>query len=918
MRWLRQLVDVRRGERGQTLAMFAYIFLIIATLTMVKSVRQALFLQKFGAASLPYVYLLIAVVAGTIATIYQRLARNAPIHRLMIGALLVVISNLVIFRFLIDLKWGPLTYILYVWVAIYGILTTVQFWTFANYLYDPRQAKRLFALLGVGATAGGIAGGYITQFGARILGTENLMLVGAVFMGCNALLAFYLWRSQKATIAEAARARRYKVSSAKKTAGGFRLIWESRYLKLIMLIIALSIIISTVVDNQFGFVVEENIPDKDGKASFYGQFFSWLGWASFLMQFLVTSRLIRRFGIGVAMLVLPVSLFLGSGVFVLIPMLATGLLVKIADGTFRYTVHKASLELLYLPMSVGVKNKTKAFIDMFTDRFSKGLAAVLILVMTTVLGYGYHTLSWVLMGLAILWIGVVVITRREYVRAFRDSLLRRKIDDDALLVSPTDAATIGALAEALQPGNPTRIEKTLKTIAGVKSPQFIEPLVRLAHDRNPQTAITALDRLAEQDDPSIAERVEDLLDDAPIMVAERALHLSCLEEGDIPEKATAFLQDRRPRVRLAAILCLARLGDTRPVEQIGAETLEELLADPDLDTAECQREISGILAELPSGKTAQTYIGRFLRSDDREVVKRTISAAGKSKSREFVEPLINFLGNRHLRYLARDALAAYGETAAGTLEDYFHDRQTTRSIRQYLPRVFERLGTQRGVDILIQALDDGDQQVRFSALRSLGRLRAKHPELNYASKKIVTRLELEIRKAYRYQWWNLTIDEGEESALLRKTLREKSEKTIDRIFRLLAMDHPPEALYTAFRAIFSDNARIRANAIEYLDNVLKAPHRPKVLGLVEGRPRAENLQRELAGFNEPAEQWPRVLKNQAAIDDDWLAACALYTVYATGQESMYGLLNQAAAAREKSRPLVIETASRLVAQLKGR
>ena len=241
MQWLKQLVDVRQGERGRTLAMFGYIFFIIATLTIVKSVRQALFLQKFGAASLPYVYLLIAVVAGTIATIYQRLARNAPIHRLMIGALLVVISNLIIFRFLLDLKWAPLTYILYVWVAIYGILTTVQFWTFANYLYDPRQAKRLFALLGVGATAGGIIGGYITQFGAPILGTENLMLVGAAFMGFNVLLALYLWRTQKATIAEAARTRRYKVSAAEKTAGGFRLIWESRYLKLLMLIIALSI-----------------------------------------------------------------------------------------------------------------------------------------------------------------------------------------------------------------------------------------------------------------------------------------------------------------------------------------------------------------------------------------------------------------------------------------------------------------------------------------------------------------------------------------------------------------------------------------------------------------------------------------------------------------------------------------------------
>jgi hypothetical protein len=67
MQWLKRIIDVREGERGPTAAMFAYIFLIIATLIIVKSVRQSLFLQKFSAADLPYVYLIIAGVAGRAA-----------------------------------------------------------------------------------------------------------------------------------------------------------------------------------------------------------------------------------------------------------------------------------------------------------------------------------------------------------------------------------------------------------------------------------------------------------------------------------------------------------------------------------------------------------------------------------------------------------------------------------------------------------------------------------------------------------------------------------------------------------------------------------------------------------------------------------------------------------------------------------
>ena len=51
----------------------------------------------------------------------------------------------------------------------------LQFWMLANYVYDPRQAKRLFPILGMGATLGGIVGGYITQYTAPLIGTENLL-----------------------------------------------------------------------------------------------------------------------------------------------------------------------------------------------------------------------------------------------------------------------------------------------------------------------------------------------------------------------------------------------------------------------------------------------------------------------------------------------------------------------------------------------------------------------------------------------------------------------------------------------------------------------------------------------------------------------------------------------------------------------
>jgi AAA family ATP:ADP antiporter len=669
-----------------------------------------------------------------------------------------------------------------------------------------------------------------------------------------------------------------------------------------------------VVDNQFSFVVQEHFPDKDAKTAFFGEFFTWLGWAAFLTQFLLTGRIVRRFGVGIAMAILPSALFLGSGLFVLLPALATGVLVKIADGAFRYTTHKASLELLFLPVPIGVKNKTKTFIDVFTDRFSKGIAAVVVLLVTTVLGFHYTILSWVMMGLAVVWIGVTVLTRREYVAAFRDSLVRRRIDEDQLVISPTDAATVDSLADALSKATGPTAARLLDLVAGARSAALLDPLIKLAHSDNPVVAAKALDRLAEQRDPEIGDRLVVLLGHRDVEVVSRVIRLLCVDKSGLqPIRLGPYLADDRPLVRLGSVMCSLRWGGALGSDVIDPETLERFLQDSgaDEDPQTVQRMLGSLLRVLPDGPLAETYITRFLESEDPVLREEAVAAAGRLRPRELVVPLIRALGNRRLRYKVRQALASYGEAALGTIEDYFYDQATDKSIRRYIPRVVERIICQRSVNILAGGLGDTDSEVRFAVLRSLGRLRAKAPELNFEHDLIKLRVEEEIQKAYRYQGWILSTQADDNTALLRKTLNEKSFKSVDRLFRLLAMSHPPAELYAASRALYSPSARIRANAIEYLDNVLKPAQKKWVLGLVEDKPTRDRVARALKELGESPAEWPASLERQASDDDDWLAACALHTVWATQQKELFRLIAERPSDAADARPLVEETITHL-------
>jgi hypothetical protein len=123
------------------------------------------------------------------------------------------------------------------------------------------------------------------------------------------------------------------------------------------------------------------------------------------------------------------------------------------------------------------------------------------------------------------------------------------------------------------------------------------------------------------------------------------------------------------------------------------------------------------------------------------------------------------------------------------------------------------------------------------------------------------------------------------------------------------MQHPPEDVYAAARAMRSPNPRIRANAVEYLDNILAAPDKRWVLGLVDDRPARDRIERAIKELGEESTPWPASLERQAKGPDDWLAACALYTIWADHRTAFFHLFDQLELSQAdlKDRPLTNET-----------
>src|SRR5262249_7552515 len=123
--------------------------------------------------------------------------------------------------------------------------------------------------------------------------------------------------------------------------------------------------LSLVADEQFR-------GNADALTKFFGTFNFALGTISFILQLLVTGPALRRFGIAVTVLVLPLSLGFGSALILLAPGLFSVLLTSGFDQGFRFSIDKASYELLYLPIAPAQRVPLKNAIDIIVNRIADG------------------------------------------------------------------------------------------------------------------------------------------------------------------------------------------------------------------------------------------------------------------------------------------------------------------------------------------------------------------------------------------------------------------------------------------------------------------------------------------------------------------------------------------------------------------
>lgn len=901
---------MRQGEGSRMSIMAGYVFAVIASYNMLKLMTRSLVVSNLGLRQLPILYLLLAVVVAVVVVFYMRISSNRRLDRLINGTNLFLMSNILVFRWLLslDLDSGWLYYTLFPWVSIYGVLTTTQFWLLANYLFNAREAKRIFPLLTSSAILGGIASGYFTRFLVNQIGTVNLTLICTALLAATTFLMNLAWQRRETSLE---RSRRSPISTP--TEPSFKIVGEvlalirnSRHLALLMGIVFLTFLVVQIADFQFLAFGSEAHTRTDDLTGFLGFWLSTMSVIALLFQVFLAGFIIRRFGVGVTILFLPIALLLSSfGVLFAYGLVAI-LALKIGDGTFRHSINKVGSELLYLPIPPDVKRKTKAFVDMFADRFARGLAGLILLIFYSWLGLSVAQLSLISILAIIIWLGLAFATYREYVNSFRQAIAKRRIDADLLSVSISDEETMNSLIVSLGSRNDRQVVYALKLLESVRGVELVPPALPLLRHKSAEVRLHALRLICQQaeSDMSLWPNIQPLLHDEDVEVRREAIRFyASFSKESVNETLADWLQDEDCALRGAALYYVAE----KP--KLAKKLLSwELIRSFIKDSREGRIQAASALGTLGDEKY-HPFLMELLEDSDVSVKTEAIRSAGQTHNPQFVPLLIRNLANRNCRKAAREALAEFGDSITDILAAYLYDPKVSMKIRYGIPRVLGLIGSQHAIEVLLKNLDQKEEFLRYQVIKALNKVRARFPVLKF-DQRVDHALNDELKKYFRILA-ALHVTEsrnGQKScfSLLKRTLQERLDDHIDRIFRLLGLSYPPRDIYNAYAATISANRSVRANAVEFLDNILASHLKRVLLPIVEELPVEQVLQKADGLLDVDYASQTDALEDLVKDSDPWIHACALFEIGQCGLVEEFRAHLDSAMQEENS--LVQETA----------
>lgn len=901
--------NIREGEGRPLTLLTIHSFLMGMTLVFFNTGASAMFLDQFDSATLPYVYIGAAVVVTAIGFVYAKIEEYLSMTKLITGNLVFLVLSVACLRILLSLtdsKWPIM--LIFIWLEVVTVMIGLEFWGLAGQIFNVRQGKRLFGLIGAGEVAAGILAGLSAGSIASFIGTQNLLWCSTAALAGSLGIMRYIVHSFadafKGAQDDSDEQEKYQPLKIKE-------IFKNIYLRLILGLTAISVVVFYFIDFAFYDQAESRYQTAEELAAFFGFYFALSGALSLVGRGFASGRLLNRYGLSLGLLGLPAVLMLGagaaslSGTFFASASIFFGLIVmtKLFDDVVRTSIEEPSVLILYQPLPTRQRLGVQAMVESIIEPVAIGIAGGMLLLLTKLFDFKALQAAYIIVALPVFWMVAAILLRREYTASLVKALEKRSLS--GLALSLDDALSIELLKRALRSPHPGEVIYALNMLEEIEHESLANFLIAMIDHPEPFVRKDVLMRMARLCMIPACDHVAKRIDVEKVPeVKGMALKTLCiLGEADVFELVFPFLNSTDPALKKGAMIGLLISGGIEGVLAAG-EVLTAMINSHN----SLERRLSAeILGDIGIRLFHRPLI-QLLQDDDIDVKRAALTAAGKLGNPRLWPLVIENLTLSEVGQTAFAALVLGSESAVDALSESFARRDQSHKTRKRIVQILARIKSQATVRFLLENIDFPDVNIRHQILRALSacEFRADSSQKELIKSKIFSEVKETV--------WALGAladigQEGEALVILARALQYEIDCAIDRIMLLVSFIYPSEAIQKAYESLKHVSPEKRAYALEAFDNLLAQDLKDVIFPLIDDIQLAQRLKHLDPLFPQKShgklERLSEIVARPSASASAWSQTCGLYIMGQLGHEQFAEIVTPALAS---SIEMVRETA----------
>ncbi len=659
-----RLLNIKASESGVVFdLMFVQLFLGIAT-AFLTIASYTLFLHTYTIDYLPQAYLCIAVTLVAINIFYEKLEHTlSPVIMLRIIAIAAIVTLLLFwFGMLLNhSKW--IIFVLLVWGSILYMLAGYAFWGLVSLLFNIRESKRVFSVVGSGDAPAKLIGYVSVTVLVKLIDTENLLWFSIVAFGITIILVSRFVKKYQNKIAGLAIVHHHHEQEHfhQKKTGIISFIFKNNLIFSISLFSVISYIIFTLIDFTFLSEVKAKFSNVKELAGFIATFFGIGRLLSLILKISITSRVIARLGVITSMIITPIVLliycfiFFSSHVDASNSLYMFGMMALLTE-VLRSTIQEPVFFILFQPLKEHLRLKGHMIAKGYMLPPALIIVGVsLLLLLNAGITFTILLTVKILIVIISIWAAIIFYVRRSYINTLHISIKKGIFDSDEVFIP--DNETNNILLEKAEQGDGMEVIYALHLLekSGYENiHQLLEAKLLSADNEVKKYVIGRIENLGLS---GAVEKIISLLKNDPDMEVRNSAFnaLSKLDEHFISAYVTDLskLNPFLKKVTITQIIIrrhfdeLIKAGNELNNLICSQQKEERLLA------LEIINELSTIKFDHP--------IEFFLKDGEPEVRKKAMITVAKLKIDRLLPVLVSSLYNSTDKYLARKALVEYGD-----------------------------------------------------------------------------------------------------------------------------------------------------------------------------------------------------------------------------------------------------------------